>query len=150
MYWDSVHSLEVCFECTRPLSWMYWGECTEIQYIRWRCVLNVPDHLVECTEANVPRFSTFAGDVFECTRPLSWMYRGQCTEIQYIRWRCVLNVRDHLVECTEANANVPRFSTFAGGVFCTEFTDIYSECTREQGYLFCGFGRMYWNSVHSH
>ena len=71
MYQDSVHSLEMSFECTRPLDCMYRGECTKIQYIHWRCVLNVPDHLVECTEgldecteANVPRFSTFAGGVF--------------------------------------------------------------------------------------
>ena len=92
MYRDSVHSLEMCFECTRPLDCMYGGECTEIQYIRWRCVLNVPDQLVECYEG-----------------------LGECTEIQYIRWRCLLNVPDNLVECTEAN--VPRFSTFTGDVF---------------------------------
>ena len=60
--------------------------------------MNVPDHLVECTEG-----------LGECTEAL-----GEFTKIQYIRWRCVLNVPDHLIVCTEAN--VPRFSTFPRGV----------------------------------
>ena len=86
-------------ECTEAL-----GECTKIQYICWRCLLNVPDHLVECTEG-----------LDECTEVL-----GECTEIQYIRWR-----------------------------MCFECTRPLGWMYQESRKMYWGSGRMYRDSVHS-